>query len=175
MNLREELQKTLGDAYTLEQELGGGGMSRVFVATETVLLKLHETNRLWTQQARATLVEMCSWRKGTYAWHPGRESPLVDVPLAVNMFEMLGAAAMALGDGAAGAWAASHGSVKLVATRTPRVDPDRFEVAGLSTVLESLDGSRSVDEIAETHADRQGRSRCLRMLLLLEACECAVP
>ncbi len=37
MNLREELQKTLGDAYTLEQELGGGGMSRVFVATETAL------------------------------------------------------------------------------------------------------------------------------------------
>src|SRR4249920_2343536 len=37
MSLRDQLQKTLGDAYTLEQELGGGGMSRVFVATETAL------------------------------------------------------------------------------------------------------------------------------------------
>jgi tetratricopeptide (TPR) repeat protein/tRNA A-37 threonylcarbamoyl transferase component Bud32 len=36
-DLRERLQTTLGDAYTLERELGGGGMSRVFVADETAL------------------------------------------------------------------------------------------------------------------------------------------
>ena len=35
--LREQLQHTLGAAYTLAHELGGGGMSRVFVATETAL------------------------------------------------------------------------------------------------------------------------------------------
>ena len=35
MNLREQLQSTLGTAYTLERELGGGGMSRVFVANES--------------------------------------------------------------------------------------------------------------------------------------------
>jgi eukaryotic-like serine/threonine-protein kinase len=34
-DLRARLQSTLGDAYTLERELGGGGMSRVFVANET--------------------------------------------------------------------------------------------------------------------------------------------
>ena len=37
MSLRDDLQKTLGAAYTLEQELGGGGMSRVFVAEEMSL------------------------------------------------------------------------------------------------------------------------------------------
>src|SRR5215471_13200636 len=37
MELRERLQQTLGSAYTFERELGGGGMSRVFVATETRL------------------------------------------------------------------------------------------------------------------------------------------
>ena len=36
-DLREQLQKTLGDSYTLERELGGGGMSRVFVALDTSL------------------------------------------------------------------------------------------------------------------------------------------
>jgi len=36
-DLRRELQASLGSAYTLERELGGGGMSRVFVATETAL------------------------------------------------------------------------------------------------------------------------------------------
>ena len=34
MDLREQLDQTLGTAYTLERELGGGGMSRVFVADE---------------------------------------------------------------------------------------------------------------------------------------------
>jgi serine/threonine-protein kinase len=35
--LRERLQATLGTAYTIERELGGAGMSRVFVAEETAL------------------------------------------------------------------------------------------------------------------------------------------
>ncbi len=35
--LRTTLQQTLGDTYTLERELGGGGMSRVFVARENAL------------------------------------------------------------------------------------------------------------------------------------------
>src|ERR1017187_6825653 len=37
MDLREQLQATLRGSYTLERELGGGGMSRVFVAEETAL------------------------------------------------------------------------------------------------------------------------------------------
>ena len=35
--LREQLQESLGSAYTIERELGGGGMSRVFLATENRL------------------------------------------------------------------------------------------------------------------------------------------
>src|ERR1017187_5598183 len=35
--LRDQLQRTLSGSYTLERELGGGGMSRVFVAEETRL------------------------------------------------------------------------------------------------------------------------------------------
>ena len=37
MEMREQLQRTLGNAYTLERELGGGGMSQVFVAEEVAL------------------------------------------------------------------------------------------------------------------------------------------
>ncbi|HEX9292168.1 MAG TPA: serine/threonine-protein kinase, partial [Gemmatimonadales bacterium] len=36
-DLREQLQATLSGSYTLERELGGAGMSRVFVAAETAL------------------------------------------------------------------------------------------------------------------------------------------
>ena len=37
MDLTAQLRRTLGDGYTLERELGGGGMSRVFVAEEHAL------------------------------------------------------------------------------------------------------------------------------------------
>lgn len=37
MDLQSQLQRTLGSAYAIERELGGGGMSRVFVATEQAL------------------------------------------------------------------------------------------------------------------------------------------
>jgi tetratricopeptide (TPR) repeat protein len=37
MTLREQLQDTLGSAYTIQRELGGGGMSRVFVARDETL------------------------------------------------------------------------------------------------------------------------------------------
>ena len=36
-DLRDQLQATLTGSYTIERELGGGGMARVFVAEETVL------------------------------------------------------------------------------------------------------------------------------------------
>lgn len=37
---RDQLQQQLGTAYAIERELGGGGMSRVFVARETALERL---------------------------------------------------------------------------------------------------------------------------------------
>ena len=36
-SLGEKLQSSLGSAYTITRELGGGGMSRVFVADEEAL------------------------------------------------------------------------------------------------------------------------------------------
>ena len=39
MDLREQLQAHLGDAFRIERELGGGGMSRVFLATEVRLAR----------------------------------------------------------------------------------------------------------------------------------------
>src|SRR6266849_645612 len=37
LELREQLQANLGSAYTIERELGGGGMSRIFLAKEVRL------------------------------------------------------------------------------------------------------------------------------------------
>src|SRR3569832_200946 len=38
--LRDQLQATLGDAYAIERELGGGGMSRVYLAQDVALRRL---------------------------------------------------------------------------------------------------------------------------------------
>ena len=35
--LREELQAVLGESYVIEREISGGGMSRLFLATERAL------------------------------------------------------------------------------------------------------------------------------------------
>ena len=37
--LRDALQSTLGKLFTLERELGGGGMSTVFVARDNALAR----------------------------------------------------------------------------------------------------------------------------------------
>lgn len=37
MNLRQQLPATLGTAYRIERELGGGGMSTVFLAEDLAL------------------------------------------------------------------------------------------------------------------------------------------
>src|SRR4051812_34281610 len=37
MDLRDELERALGELYSIQTELGGGGMSRVFLARETAL------------------------------------------------------------------------------------------------------------------------------------------
>ena len=56
-NLRDRLQHTLGTAYTIERELSGGGMSRVFVATETRLGRRVVVKVLRTELTTGTSTE----------------------------------------------------------------------------------------------------------------------
>src|SRR2546423_8619250 len=56
-DLREQLQQTLGDAYRVERELGGGGMSRVFVARETALDRAVVVKVLHPEMAAAVNIE----------------------------------------------------------------------------------------------------------------------
>ena len=71
-DLRTQLQTTLGDGYTLERELGGGGMSRVFVARENALgrevgVKLLAPELSTSVSATATIV--CSRATGSESLH----------------------------------------------------------------------------------------------------------
>jgi tetratricopeptide (TPR) repeat protein len=55
--LREQLQSHLGSAYTIERELGGGGMSRVFLAQEVRLRRSVVVKVLPPQMAAGVSVE----------------------------------------------------------------------------------------------------------------------
>ncbi len=56
-HIREQLQASLGANYALERELGGGGMSRVFVATEKTLGRTVVVKVLPPELAHAVSVE----------------------------------------------------------------------------------------------------------------------
>ncbi len=57
LDLREQLQDSLGEAYRIERELGGGGMSRVFLALETSLQRRVVVKVLLPELAAGVSVE----------------------------------------------------------------------------------------------------------------------
>ena len=57
-DLREQLQSTLGDSLILEDELGGGGMSRVFVAHEAALGRKVVVKVLPSEMAAAVSIDL---------------------------------------------------------------------------------------------------------------------
>ncbi|HEV8613053.1 MAG TPA: hypothetical protein VGQ73_06050, partial [Gemmatimonadales bacterium] len=56
-NLRDQVQDTLGGSFTVERELSGGGMSRVFVAMEHRLNRRVVIKVLLPEIAAATSAE----------------------------------------------------------------------------------------------------------------------
>jgi eukaryotic-like serine/threonine-protein kinase len=139
------------------------------------LLKPLEVFRHLTRQVRTKIIDVCTWNKGAFGWYAGRENPREAFPLDFNAFEILGAGAMALPDDHIESWIARNGSLKLRASRTRRVGPERFEVKNLVELCDQLDGRRSVADIVEAAPDRVERTRAGRMLFLLEACDLARP
>jgi serine/threonine protein kinase len=139
------------------------------------LLKPLEVFRHLTRQVRSKIIDVCTWNKGTFAWYAGRENPREAFPLDFNAFEILGAGAMAVAEDVVDHWLAKHGSMRLRASRTRRVGPERFEVKGLVELFDTLDGKLSVDTLVERQPTREDQLRTSRMLSLLEACDLARP
>ena len=137
------------------------------------LLKPLEVFRHLTRQVRSKIIDVCTWNKGGFGWYAGRENPREAFPLDFNAFEILGAGAMALADEVIETWVAKNNQVRLRASRTRRVGPERFEVKGLVELFETLDGRRSIGDLVELHTERSERIKAGRMLCLLEACDLA--
>ena len=139
------------------------------------LLKPLEVFRHLTRQVRSKIIDVCTWNKGGFGWYSGRENPREAFPLDFNAFEILGAGAIALSDDHIESWIAKNGSLKLRASRTRRVGPERFEVKGLVQLCDLLDGKRTIGDLVEMQGDRNERLKTGRMLCLLEACDLARP
>jgi len=128
-----------------------------------------------TRQVRSKIIDVCTWNKGSFGWYAGRENPREAFPLDFNAFEILGAGAMTMSDDHCESWLAKNNSLRLRASRTRRVGPERFEVKGLVQLCEQLDGKKTVGDLVEQQDDRNERLRVGRMLCLLEACDLARP
>jgi hypothetical protein len=139
------------------------------------LLKPLEVFRHLTRQVRTKIIDVCTWNKGGFGWYAGRENPREAFPLDFNAFEILGAGAMGLSDDVTEGWVARNASLRLRASRTRRVGPERFEVKGLVELFETLDGKRSIGDIVELQQERNDRLKIGRMLCLLESCDLARP
>ncbi len=139
------------------------------------LLKPLEVFRHLTRQVRTKIIDVCTWNKGSFSWYAGRENPRDAFPLDFNAFEILGAGALALADEFIEGWIAKHSGLRLRASRTRRVGPERFEVKGLVPLCELLDGKQSVTDLVELQTDRGERLRAGRMLYLVECCDLARP
>ena len=131
------------------------------------LLKPLEVFRHLTRQVRQKLIDVCSWSKGSFAWYGGRENTREAFPLDINPFEVLGAGAQALPSSYVSQWVERIGDQHLRAAKSNRVRPEHFEVTGLRTFYEALDGRRSVRELASRYTDDSERHRALCMLFLL--------
>ncbi len=139
------------------------------------LLKPLEVFRHLTRQVRSKIIDVCTWNKGSFGWYAGRENPREAFPLDFNAFEILGAGAMSQSDDQTESWIAKQNSLRLRASRTRRVGPERFEVKGLVALCELLDGKRTVGDLVDENQDQAERLRTARMLCLLESCDLARP
>ncbi|MBP6841224.1 MAG: protein kinase [Kofleriaceae bacterium] len=135
------------------------------------LLKPLEVFRHLTRQVRSKLIDVCTWSKGTFAWYGGRENPREAFPLDLNIYEVLGAGALAIADDFADDWVVAHRAQRFRPVRTRRIGLDRFELPGVLELDPQLDGTLTVGELVERSSDREERMRTARLLYLLWACE----
>jgi len=139
------------------------------------LLKPLEVFRNLTKQVRQKLIDVCTWSKGFYSWYANRTNDREAFPLDLNAFEVLGAGAMGLSDSVVEAWLERWRDARLKATKAGKFGPDRFELAGLRTIYDLLDGKKTVAEHLGRWTDETERKKALRMMMLLEMCELARP
>ena len=174
----------IGNYLVARGALANSELSRVLEALESrpgdigeliveqQLVDANELRKHWSELTRESVIDVATWKKGTFQWYAGREARTHSFRLDASPFELLGEAALRLDDRLVLPTQTAQGQRKLVASPEPRVDPNCFGIEGMDELFGLFDGSRTVDEIVRRYPDR---TRAYRMLYLLEACELIAP
>jgi hypothetical protein len=111
---------------------------------------------------------VCTWEKGRYAWYADRKNPREAFPLDLDPFEVLGAGAMALPREFVARWRDRTGLTRPKACKVPSLGPEAFRAGAIiRDVYDSLNGRRTVAEMAARYTDENKRLEFLRALYLL--------
>jgi hypothetical protein len=136
------------------------------------LLKPLEVFRHLTFQIRQKLIDVCTWTKGSYAWHEGKGTQRASFPLDLNPFEVLGAGAMALHADAISQWFDLHGTRRLTRSRERSSEEvTRFEIPGLVALFARISSKTTIAKLVNESRDSHIQRRTMRMLFLLQQCE----
>ncbi len=121
-----------------------------------------------TNQVSDKLIDVCTWSRGTYAWHDGRENPREAFPLDLDAFKLLGAGAMTIPAQSLESWVKLHGHKQPRSVASPAVRPEHFHIGAMvRDVYNSLTGRSTVSELGDRYTDTDDRLQFLRILFLL--------
>lgn len=145
----------------------GGRMSDTLAGLG--LMTALEAVRVLGDLAGRRLMGVCSWQDGRYRWYMGQPRPDDEVALDLDPFALLAAAAAELEGDVVRPWAQS------MSQRKPRATGDasvmaRFASDAIRVVHDSLDGSRTVEELAFPYIVEADQLALLRTLYLLVQC-----
>jgi len=134
------------------------------------LMDDNQAIHMLTQQVRAKLVDACGWEKGSYRFFEEQEIPYPWLPLPLDSYEVMGAAAQTTSDEFIDGWSAWREE------RIPqRVNPQPVELATfriadeLELLLARIDGQKTISELREeTESQMEWRRMCRLLLLLTE-------
>ena len=134
------------------------------------LLDDSQAIHMMTQQVRAKLVDACGWEKGSYRFTEGEEIPCAWLPLPLDPFEVMGAAALNTTDNFIDGWAAWREERIPQQVNPPPVAIDAFRNGSeITDLLRRLSGRRTLGELRdEASSEKEWRRACRLLLLLTE-------
>jgi hypothetical protein len=132
------------------------------------LMRPLDVFRMLTGQVRDKLVDVCTWKKGTFAWYADRENPRDAFPLDLDAYEVLGAGAMALPKAQVDEWVEANAAARPRSAKVPDLTPEHFQIGEIGRkVYDKLTGTKTVRELSARYTDDVLRLRFLRVLMLL--------
>ncbi len=132
------------------------------------LMDDNQAIHMLTQQVRAKLVDACGWEKGSYRFFEGEDIPHPWLPLPLDPYEVMGAAAVTSSDEFIDGWAAWREE------RVPqRVNPQPIPLQAfrngkeLEKLAAKIDGTRTISDLRELASSEEEWRKLCRLLLLL--------